>query len=238
MRCVAWNIRGIRSRGKSTAIKKVVSEKQLHVCGLVDTKHNSSVDRSIRSWWSNTNVEFMEVRSEDRGGGLILMWDANSLRRVSGVCGDRWIMISGSFGDLETQVSIILVYCPCSTESRRRVLEELIGVKRQYWGLDWVWPLEIDEAFLVWNNSHLKGFERKVWDAFFIAVVTSLWELRNTIIFEQKTPDWPHMKEKIILRVGLWSKAWKERLPYSVEDWICNWKVIRTWKEKRRQIRV
>ncbi|XP_074288356.1 uncharacterized protein LOC141613516 [Silene latifolia] len=131
MRCVAWNIRGIRSRGKSTAIKKVVSEKQLHVCGLVETKHNSSVDRSIRSWWSNTNVEFMEVRSEDRGGGLILMWDANSLRRVSGVCGDRWIMISGSFGDLETQVSIILVYCPCSTESRRRVLEELIGVKRQ-----------------------------------------------------------------------------------------------------------
>ncbi|XP_074265737.1 uncharacterized protein LOC141588181 [Silene latifolia] len=94
MRCVAWNVRGVGSRGKFIAIKNIITEKQLHICGLVETKHKSSLERSIRGWWNNGNVIFLDVKSVDRGGGLLLMWDADILKQTSGICGDRWILLS------------------------------------------------------------------------------------------------------------------------------------------------
>ncbi|XP_074278036.1 uncharacterized protein LOC141601639 [Silene latifolia] len=132
MRCVAWNIRGIGSRGKFTAIKKLIADKQLHVCGLVETKHKSSVERSVRSWWSNINVDLLEVKSVDRGSGLILMWDADSLKNASGVCGERWILVCGMFGEKKIPCSIILVYGPCNVDGRRKVLEELFNMRRLF----------------------------------------------------------------------------------------------------------
>ncbi|XP_074306136.1 uncharacterized protein LOC141641371 [Silene latifolia] len=101
------------------------------------------------------------------------------------------------------------------------------------WGVTWVCPLEIDDAFLVWNNSHFVGFEKRLWEAFFIAIVTIIWEVRNVAIFENKTPCWPSMMDKLLLRVGVWCKAWKENIPYTLEEWLNNWKSLRSWKEQR-----
>ncbi|XP_074266178.1 uncharacterized protein LOC141588644 [Silene latifolia] len=100
------------------------------------------------------------------------------------------------------------------------------------WDMAWICPGGIDDAFLIWCDSHFVGFEKRLWDVFFIAIVTIIWELRNEAIFENKTPNWPCIVDKLFLRVGLWCKSWKEGLPYTLEEWLNNWKIFRTWKEK------
>ncbi|XP_074266276.1 uncharacterized protein LOC141588747 [Silene latifolia] len=101
------------------------------------------------------------------------------------------------------------------------------------WDTTWVCPLEVDDAFLMWYDSHFVGFERRLWEVFFIATVTLIWELRNEVIFENKSPNWTCLVDQVFLRVGLWGKAWKKNLPYTLEEWLNNWKAMRSWKEKR-----
>ncbi|XP_074287809.1 uncharacterized protein LOC141612961 [Silene latifolia] len=130
--------------------------------------------------------------------------------------------------ELET-VNHLVLHCKFSW----RIWCELCDL----WGVAWVCPNEVDEAFLAWTGAHFVGFERSLWHACFMAVVAIIWELRNGMVFEGKVPNWSGIRDKVILLVGVWSKAWKENLPYCLEDWVSNWNAIRAWKGKRMMIR-
>ncbi|XP_074314695.1 uncharacterized protein LOC141649927 [Silene latifolia] len=65
------------------------------------------------------------------------------------------------------------------------------------WDMAWICPGGIDDAFLIWCDSHFVGFEKRLWDVFFIAIVTIIWELRNEAFFENKTPNWPCIVDKL-----------------------------------------
>ncbi|XP_074271500.1 uncharacterized protein LOC141595433 [Silene latifolia] len=129
-------------------------------------------------------------------------------------------------GEVLETVNHVFLHCRFSWNIWNEICAE--------WGMMWVCPLEIDDAFLLWHGAHLAGFEKQIWDTFFIAVVTIIWEVRNAAVFELKDPSWSSMRDLVVLRVGLWSKAWKENIPYSLEEWLTNWKAIRSWKEKWR----
>ncbi|XP_074277000.1 uncharacterized protein LOC141600656 [Silene latifolia] len=98
------------------------------------------------------------------------------------------------------------------------------------WSINWICPMEIEDAFIWWNDSPFSDFERRIWEAMFVAIVTLIWEVRNECIFENKAPNWLCMTDKVVLRVGMWSKAWKDKMPYSLEDWMNNWKTLRSWR--------
>ena len=65
-----------------------------------------------------------------------------------------------------------------------------------------------------WRNVVMK----KLWCSTFFAVAWSLWLMRNEIIFQQKQLDVQVLCSLIRWRVALWTKAWKDQLPYSVND--------------------
>ena len=69
-----------------------------------------------------------------------------------------------------------------------------------------------------WQNN----IGRKLRGTTFFAVSWSLWKLRNGIIFQQKQTDQAMLCNSIKWRVALWSKGWKEALPYSVEEIVHN----------------
>ncbi|XP_074303676.1 uncharacterized protein LOC141638164 [Silene latifolia] len=156
-------------------------------------------------------ILWKRVNTKDR----ILKWKAMTWEEMRCTfCGDK----------LETP-SHLFLHCKFSWQLWTGICDA--------WDTTWICPLEVDDAFLVWYDSLFVGFERRLWEAFFIAIVTLIWELRNVAIFENKTPNWPCILDKVFLRVGLWCKSWKENLPYTLEDWLNNWKAMRSWKEKR-----
>jgi len=52
----------------------------------------------------------------------------------------------------------------------------------------------------------------------FFAVAWSLWMGRNEVVFQQKEVDASVLHYVIKWRVAMWSKAWKEPIPYSVGE--------------------
>jgi len=65
-----------------------------------------------------------------------------------------------------------------------------------------------------WRSKRLK----KIWISIVFAVAWSLWMVRNEIIFHQKDLNFDEVCHSIKWKVAGWAKAWKERLPYKVED--------------------
>uniref|UniRef100_A0A7C9D861 Uncharacterized protein n=1 Tax=Opuntia streptacantha TaxID=393608 RepID=A0A7C9D861_OPUST len=60
--------------------------------------------------------------------------------------------------------------------------------------------------------------QRKFWLTSFFAAAWSLWMGRNEIVFQQKMVEAEVLGYMIRWRIAMWSKAWKESLPYSVGE--------------------
>jgi len=60
--------------------------------------------------------------------------------------------------------------------------------------------------------------QRRFWITSFFAVAWSLWMRRNEIVFQQKSVEAEVLRYMIRWRIAMWSKAWKEPLPYSVAE--------------------
>ena len=52
----------------------------------------------------------------------------------------------------------------------------------------------------------------------FFATAWSLWSTRNMVVFQNHIYDHPTLCHTIQWRIALWSKVWKEEIPYSTED--------------------
>jgi len=52
----------------------------------------------------------------------------------------------------------------------------------------------------------------------FFAIAWSLWSTRNMVIFQNHTYDHSTLCHTIQWRIALWSKLWKENIPYSSEE--------------------
>jgi len=67
-----------------------------------------------------------------------------------------------------------------------------------------------------------KGFHNKTRKKLFIlaffAIAWSLWTKRNMVVFEQQELDLHTMQLTIKWRIAMWSKAWKEAIPYNAEQ--------------------
>uniref|UniRef100_A0A7C9CXT7 Reverse transcriptase zinc-binding domain-containing protein n=1 Tax=Opuntia streptacantha TaxID=393608 RepID=A0A7C9CXT7_OPUST len=107
--------------------------------------------------------------------------------------------------------SHLLVLCPVSWTVWSTVAEDL---KQE---------LQLVESFRmhyeVWMGRNWRNATfRKLWCTTFFAVAWSLWLARNEIIFQQKEMDLKMLCNLIRWRVAYWTKAWKEKLPYSCSD--------------------
>ena len=67
---------------------------------------------------------------------------------------------------------------------------------------------------------------KKLFIAAFFAVAWSLWTKRNKMIFEQQELDPLTLCHTIKWRIALWSKAWKEHIPYTTEELVRNFSGI------------
>ena len=68
--------------------------------------------------------------------------------------------------------------------------------------------------------------QRRFWITSFFAVAWSLWKRRNEIVFQQQSVEEDVLRYMIRWRIAMWSKAWKEPLPYAVAEIVRNFASI------------
>uniref|UniRef100_A0A7C9F570 Reverse transcriptase zinc-binding domain-containing protein n=2 Tax=Opuntia streptacantha TaxID=393608 RepID=A0A7C9F570_OPUST len=65
-----------------------------------------------------------------------------------------------------------------------------------------------------WRSKCLK----KIWISAVFAVTWRLWMVRNELIFHQKELNLTEVCHSIKWNVAVWTRAWKELIPYKVEE--------------------
>ena len=118
--------------------------------------------------------------------------------------------------------------CPfCSEHSE--TLDHLLMTCTRSWGIwcelaaDFGVALESKETFKQFFGHWLEvpltnKTQRKFWITSFFAVAWSLWRCRNEIVFQQQNVEDGVLRYLIRWRIAIWSKAWKEPLPYTAAE--------------------
>jgi len=112
-------------------------------------------------------------------------------------------------------INHVLLTCPHSQKIWKSIAEEmgqlltLSGSFKQHY-----------ERWMTtsWRN----GLSKKVWASTFFAVAWSIWLTRNEIIFQHKVFYHEALCQSIKRRVAFWTKAWKDRLPCTEEEFARN----------------
>lgn len=89
-----------------------------------------------------------------------------------------------------------------------------------WWGVKWVTPHSISLLFQWWSSWTIKKKKKRIWDCIPLAVLWSMWKMRNEWVFQNKRLNWIELVDLIKVRVALWVKASWESNSYSINDFI------------------
>ena len=67
-------------------IKGFISEEQLDLIGLTETKHCVLSQWEMRKCWGNLTAEWMHVLAKQSSGGLILSWNQETFSLYNSFC--------------------------------------------------------------------------------------------------------------------------------------------------------
>jgi len=76
------------------------------------------------------------------------------------------------------------------------------------------------------SKSFHNKTRKKLFILAFFAIAWSLWLKRNMVVFEQHELDIHALQLTIRWRIAIWSKAWKETLPYNADQLAANFSAI------------
>lgn len=95
-----------------------------------------------------------------------------------------------------------------------------------WWGLCWAIPGSVQSLLSWWAGFRGKKKVKMLWRIVPMAVLWSVWELRNACLFNNAQPHFANLEELVKVRVALWAKSSLKDLHYSVHDIISNlWQI-------------
>jgi len=124
--------------------------------------------------------------------------------------------------------STMCVLCHDKIESSQHLFMEC-DLAMQVWSLchRWIDTLSVEsnvlmchfESFLLTQASNKQN---SVWKGIWAAIVRSIWEHRNSVVFKQRIVDVEEVFQKAQLKSWLWMKHKVQRFDYFFVDWILN----------------
>lgn len=97
----------------------------------------------------------------------------------------------------------------------------------QLWGFSWVTPASVEGVLQWWLGTIFKKTMLKVWRLVPVAMLWSVWRLRNDCIFNGCQYILDELCERVKVRVGMWVKSNLNGVPYSVHDIVENLNQVR-----------
>lgn len=182
--------------------------------------------------WEADNAKIFSVNSlyrckEAEGGGLrkdlLYMWKNVAPPKVQFL---GWLAILGRVktGDLLHHLSILsdfndslCHFCGEEPESvdhlflQCGMVWEVWCEVLRWWSVEWVVPASIKSLFCWWRGWKFKKVKRVLWELSSLAVIWSVWKVRNEVIFKGVVPKWEVLGDTptIKFRLACWVKVYR-----------------------------
>ncbi|OVA19313.1 hypothetical protein BVC80_521g126 [Macleaya cordata] len=125
LKIISWNIRGLNSFDKINVIKDIVKKERVSVIAIQETKMSKVSDWFIKSFWGSDSYDWLHIPSNDRSGGIILVWDDSVLKMERELVGEHSISIEVSSVTDNFKWLFSTAYAPNSPADKLNFLEEL-----------------------------------------------------------------------------------------------------------------
>ena len=115
----------------------------------------------------------------------------------------------------------VLLLCPFTW----KIWSDIID----WWGFHWVCPGSVVALFDWWIGTKIRKKELQIWKALPLAVLWSIWKLRNDCVFNSAQPNSLQLCELTKIRVAIWLKSHSigNSCSYSIHDFIFNFNQTR-----------
>ncbi|XP_057458406.1 uncharacterized protein LOC130749124 [Lotus japonicus] len=125
MKMLSFNARGVGERAKRRVIRELVTQNQVEVLCIQETKIQR-VDRRICSQlWGDSNFEWKAVQAINRGGGLVTVWNSSSFTIEECVEGRGFLGLIGTWKKSQQKCVLVNVYSPCDMAGKRALWSDL-----------------------------------------------------------------------------------------------------------------
>ncbi|XP_028061353.1 uncharacterized protein LOC114264834 [Camellia sinensis] len=138
-------------------------------------------------------------------------------------------------GVLNMEASSLCLMCKVEEETTNHVLLSCPLVWKvwtdilKWWDLVWVLPGSVKVLLNWWAGFKFKKVVQKMWKSVPLAVMWSIWKVKNECLFHGKSVDVLELSELVKVRVALWVKHSTTDLQYSVEDTVNNLNRIKAY---------
>ncbi|GMJ14282.1 hypothetical protein HRI_005097400 [Hibiscus trionum] len=123
---VTWNLRGLGSRTKRAAVRRVLGKLKSGVV-LIQESKKEVVDECFISQICGRQFRFSFAFSPSEGaaGGIITVWDDSFFRLKFSIIHSKYVACVGTLLNEKLDVAIINIYAPNDVSERRRLWAEL-----------------------------------------------------------------------------------------------------------------
>ncbi|KAK8514639.1 hypothetical protein V6N12_057537 [Hibiscus sabdariffa] len=92
---LSWNVRGLGSNMKFSAVRKLIRKVKAEMVLLQETKKEAVTEREVAKLWYDDAFNFVESSSIEKLGGLLLIWDSSKFKMEKCQVNVRYIPVSG-----------------------------------------------------------------------------------------------------------------------------------------------
>lgn len=135
--------------------------------------------------------------------------------RMKSVVFMQWI------GVLKPNANILCVFCKSKVETQTHLLLHCSCIWKVWsgimgwWGLCWAIPGSV-QSLLSWGDGFKVRKVLKIWKIVPMAVLWSVWKLRNECLFNNAQPDFVNLEDLVKVRVALWTESNMKNFHYSL----------------------
>ena len=132
VRVLSWNVRGLNDSAKRDSLRNLLRDWNCDLVCLQETKLEDIELCDVRSIWGSRHVGFSVLRARGATGGVIVLWNTNTLHLISSSNGGFLVTCLMQMRDGSPSWAFTGIYGLQARVDKLRMLEEL-GRVRDGW---------------------------------------------------------------------------------------------------------
>ncbi|KAK8677347.1 hypothetical protein V6N13_142891 [Hibiscus sabdariffa] len=128
MRVLSWNVRGLGSSVKRSAIHKVLRQQRIEMVFLVETKLEVVSEAVVKSLWWTDSYSFLVSASEGLSGSIIIIWEVGKFVVSVSYIDPNFVLLRGTWCVEDWACAMIAFYAPCGFMLQQDLWRKLVSM--------------------------------------------------------------------------------------------------------------